>query len=122
MELIDTFDLNSVVEALTAVTDAVALSSVDRQKLVVLVQSRQSSDDDDSELRGQVNLEWNTDLVETLKLENRISQTEHCLYSGNECHESRRAHELPGARRRAVDEAHTLTIGCQARGERKSCV
>ena len=29
MEVIDTFDLNSVVEALTAVTDAVALSSVD---------------------------------------------------------------------------------------------
>ena len=32
----------------TAVTDATALPSADRQRLVVLVQSRQSSDDDDS--------------------------------------------------------------------------
>ena len=32
-------------ETVTAVTDAVALSSVDTQKLVVLVQSRQLSDD-----------------------------------------------------------------------------
>ena len=35
-------------------------------------------------LREQVNLEWNTDLVETMKLENRISQTAQCLYGGNE--------------------------------------
>ena len=40
MEVIDTFDLNRAVEALTVVTDAVALSSVDRQKLVVLVRSQ----------------------------------------------------------------------------------
>ena len=154
-------------EALTAVTDAVALSSLDGQKLVVLVQSRQSCDDDDSQLRGQVNVVWNTDLVETMKVENQISQATQYLYSDEEHHESQngrvlkqrrrwqaqahwtprkaasaidaervlislstlmlshgrsRAHELPGARQRAVDEAHTLTIGCHARGERKGCV
>ena len=48
---------------------------------------------------------WSTDLVETIEHQNRVSQTAQCLYSGKECHESRRAHvhELPGARRRAVD-------------------
>ena len=45
-------ELIQVIEALTAVTDAVALFSVDRQKLVVLAQSRQSSDDDDSGVAG----------------------------------------------------------------------
>ena len=37
-------NLNSVVEVLIAVIDAAAFSSVDRQKLVALVQSRQASD------------------------------------------------------------------------------
>ena len=42
---IDTRNLNNVVAALTAVVDAGAFSSVDKQKLVALLQSRQSSDD-----------------------------------------------------------------------------
>jgi len=42
--------MNNVVAALTAVIDAAAFSSVDKQKLVALVQSRQSSDDEDDEL------------------------------------------------------------------------
>ena len=31
------------------------------------------------ELRGQDNLVWNTDLIETVELENPISQTAQCL-------------------------------------------
>ena len=60
-----------------------------------------------------VNLEWNTDLVETMKLENLISRTAQYLYSGKECQESQKAQELLGARRCAVDEAHALTLGHQ---------
>ena len=37
-------------ETLIEVIDAAVFPSVDKQKLVVLVQSKQSSDDDDSEL------------------------------------------------------------------------
>ena len=37
-------------ETLTAVIDTAVFSSVNRQKLVVLVQSRQSNNDDDGEL------------------------------------------------------------------------
>ena len=43
-------DLNSVVETFIAVIDAAVYTSVDRQKLVVLVQSKQASDDVDSVL------------------------------------------------------------------------
>ena len=43
-------NLNSVVETLVAVIDVAVFSSVDRQKLLVIVQSRQSGDDDDSGL------------------------------------------------------------------------
>ena len=39
---IDTRNMNNVVAALPAVFDAAALSSLDKQKLVVLVQPRQS--------------------------------------------------------------------------------
>ena len=35
-------------------------------------------------LRGQENLMWNTDLIETVELENLIGQTAQCLYSGDE--------------------------------------
>ena len=47
---IDTRNLNNVVAALIAVVDAAVFSSVDKQKLVALVRSRKSSDDDDGEL------------------------------------------------------------------------
>ena len=53
MEVIDThlrMNLNSVGETLIAVIDVAVFSSVDRQKLLVIVQSRQSGDDDDSGL------------------------------------------------------------------------
>ena len=43
-------NLNSVVEILITVINVAVSSSVDRQKLLVIVQSRQSGDDDDSEL------------------------------------------------------------------------
>ena len=42
--------MNSVMEAFTVVIDATALSSVNRQKLVVIVQNQQTSDEDDGEL------------------------------------------------------------------------
>ena len=53
MKVIDTLqrvNLNSVGETLIAVIDVAVFSSVDRQKLLVIVQSRQSGDDDDSGL------------------------------------------------------------------------
>ena len=43
-------NLNNVVETLVAMIDVAVFSSVDRQKLLVIVQSRQSGDDDDSGL------------------------------------------------------------------------
>ena len=46
--------MDSVVAVLTAVVDAAAFSSVDKQKLVALVQSRPSSNDDDDELSAPV--------------------------------------------------------------------
>ena len=53
MKVIDTLqrvNLNNVVETLIAVIDVAVFSSVDKQKLLVIVQSRQSGDDDDSGL------------------------------------------------------------------------
>ena len=43
-------NLNSVAETLITVINVAVSSSVDRQKLLVIVQSRQSGDDDDSEV------------------------------------------------------------------------
>ena len=43
-------NLNSAVENLITVINVAVSSSVDRQKLLVIVQSRQSGDDDNSEL------------------------------------------------------------------------
>ena len=46
------------------------------------------------ELRGQGNFEWNTDLIETKKLENYNRQAaQDLLYSGEAQHEPRGAHE-----------------------------
>ena len=42
--------MNNVVSAVTAVIDAAAFPSAEKQKLVALVQNRQASDDDDREL------------------------------------------------------------------------
>ena len=44
------------------------------------------------ELRGQVNLVWNTDLIETMELENLDGQASQGLYSGEARHKSREAH------------------------------
>ena len=41
----------------------------------------------DCELRGQGNFEWNTDLIETKKLENHTCQVAQDLYSGEAQHE-----------------------------------
>ena len=51
-------NMNDVVAVLTAVVDAAAFSSVDKQKLVALVQSRPSSNDDDDELSAPVVVAW----------------------------------------------------------------
>ena len=56
---------------------------------------------------------WNTDLIETMKLENLIGQAAQGLYSGEARHESRGAHaheDYPEARRCAADEAHELRL------------
>ena len=48
----------------------------------------------DCELRGQGETsEWNTDLIETKKLENYTCQVAHDLYNGEAQHEPRGAHE-----------------------------
>ena len=84
------------------------------------VQKESSVLQDINEVHGMVN----TDLIETAELEDLIGQTSQCLYSGEEHHESQgdHAHELAEARRCAVDEAHDLTIECQACGGCKGCV
>ena len=75
---------------------------------------------DINEVHGMVN----TDLIETAELEDLIGQTSQCLYGGKEHHESQadHAHELAVVRRCAEDEAHDLTIECQACGGCKGCV
>ena len=84
------------------------------------VQKESSVLQDINEVHGMVN----TDLIETAELEDLIGQTSQCMHSGKEHHESQgdHAHELAEARRCAVDEAHDLTIECQARGGCKGCV
>ena len=44
------------------------------------------------ELRGQVNLVWNIDLIETMELEYLDGQASQGLYSGEARHKSREAH------------------------------
>ena len=46
----------------------------------------------DVKLRGQVNLVWNTDLIETMELEYLDGQASQGLYSGEARHKSREAH------------------------------
>ena len=55
---VDTHNMNSVVEALTAVMDVAALSSIGKQTLAALVQSVQSSDDDHGELSALATLTY----------------------------------------------------------------
>ena len=45
------------------------------------------------ELRGQRNFEWNTDLIETKKIENYARKVAQELYNGEAQHEPRGAHE-----------------------------
>ena len=62
------------------------------------------------ELRGQENLVWNTDLIETMAFENLIGQATQSPYSGETRNESQGAHEsrrFPRARWCAVDEARS---------------
>ena len=70
------------------------------------------------------NFEWNTDLIETADLEDLNGQTSQCMHSGKGHHESQgdHAHELAVVRRCAEDEAHDLTIECQACGGCKGYV
>ena len=58
-----------MVIALAAVVDAAAFTSAEKQNLVALVQSRQASDDDDSELSAPVvtvNVIHSSDIVDVL--------------------------------------------------------
>ena len=50
------------------------------------------TDSQGRELRGQENLVWNPDLIETMELENLTGQAAQGLYSGEARHESRGAH------------------------------
>ena len=45
------------------------------------------------ELRGRGNFEWNTDLIETMKLESYTCQVAQSLYCGEAQHGPRGAHE-----------------------------
>ena len=59
------------------------------------------------ELRGNENLEWNTDLVETMELENLICQATQGLYIDWTQHEPRQAHvDSTGNRRDAAIAVH----------------
>jgi len=82
---IDTRNMNNVVSALTAVVDAAAFSSAEKQKLVALVQSRQASDDDDSELSAPAAAAYvshSSDIVDVLndlldKAQTQLDETRH---------------------------------------------
>ena len=50
LKMIDNDNINCVVQALTAVIDAAAFYSVDRQRWEALTQNRQASDDDDGKI------------------------------------------------------------------------
>ena len=50
------------------------------------------TDSQGRELRGQENLVWNPDLIETMELENLTGQAAQGLYSGETRHESWGAH------------------------------
>ena len=84
------------------------------------VQKESSMLQDINEVHGMVN----TDLIETAEFEDLIGQTSQCLHSGKELHESQGGHapERAEVRRCTEDEAHDLTIECQARGGCKGCV
>ena len=64
-------NISNVISALNAVMDAAAFSSVDKQKLVALVKSRQASDDDDdselSALAAAAYVSHSSDIVDVLK-------------------------------------------------------
>ena len=84
------------------------------------VKAKVQDKEDINEVHGMVN----TDLLETAELEDLIGQTSQCLYSCEEHHESQgdHAHELAEVRRCTEDEAHDLTIECQAGGGCNVCV
>ena len=63
--------MNRVVETLTAVIDAADFSSDDREKLVALVQSRQSSNNDENEFPGH-----GSDMIDVLIDLQKKGQTE----------------------------------------------
>ena len=67
----DTHSLNRVVETLTAMIDAANFSSDDREKLVALVQSRQSSNNDENEFPGH-----GSDMIDVLTDLQKKGQTE----------------------------------------------
>ena len=68
----------------------------------------------DCELRGQGNFEWNTDLIETKKLENYTSQVTQDLYSEEAQHERRGAHEEQHCRSlHETSEWIENTIACE---------
>ena len=81
--------MNSVMEAFTVVIDATALSSVNRQKLVVIVQNQQTSDEDDGELSDfgvETYQSHSSDIVDVLtdllnKVQSETSDTRHDEFS-----------------------------------------
>eukprot|EP00450_Noctiluca_scintillans_P002421 CAMPEP_0194482150 /NCGR_PEP_ID=MMETSP0253-20130528/4235_1 /TAXON_ID=2966 /ORGANISM="Noctiluca scintillans" /LENGTH=688 /DNA_ID=CAMNT_0039321673 /DNA_START=47 /DNA_END=2116 /DNA_ORIENTATION=+ len=82
---IDTRNMNNVISALSAVVDAAAFSSADKQKLVALVQSRQASDDGDSEFSAPAAAAYashSSDIVDVLndlldKAQTQLDETRH---------------------------------------------
>ena len=82
---IDTRSINNVISALTAVIDEAPFPSADKQKLVALVQSRQASDDDVSDLSAPAAAAYvshSSDIVDVLnglldKAEAQLDETRH---------------------------------------------
>ena len=75
--------------AFPAVFDAVAFSSIDGQKLLALVQSRQSSDDDDCELSAPAAATYkshSSDIIDVFndlldKVQTQLDETRHSVAS-----------------------------------------
>ena len=96
--------MNNVVSALTTVIDAAAFPGAEKQKLVALVQNRQASDDDDSELSAPAAAAYvshSSDIVDVLndlmdKVQTQLDETRHA--------ESNAAHNLALLRQSLEDQ------------------
>ena len=70
-------------------------------------------------MRGKETLEWNTDLIETMKLESVICQETQGVYSDEEQHKSREA-DVHEDLTESDEETQTMAGLCQRRPSSRS--